>query len=58
MQKRLVRKEGMILGVCAGLGEYFEVDPTLVRLGFVVAVFGFGTGVLAYLIMAIVMPKE
>lgn len=57
MQKRLVRKEGKILGVCEGLGDYLEVDPTVIRIAFVVAVLGFGTGVLAYLIMALIMPK-
>ena len=58
MNKRLVRREGKLLGVCEGLGEYFGVDPTLIRLGFIIAVFGLGTGVLAYIVMAIVMPKE
>lgn len=55
--KRLTRKEGKLLGVCEGLGDYLEVDPTLIWLGFVIAVFGFGTGVLAYIVMAIIMPK-
>jgi len=55
--KKLTRKEGKFLGVCEGLGDYLEVDATLIRLGFIVAFFGFGTGLLAYIVMAIVMPK-
>ena len=39
-----------LAGVCGGLGEYFGVDPTLVRLAWVILVFCFGTGILAYLV--------
>ena len=56
---RTVGSEAMLLGVCGGLGKYFEIDPTLVRI--IVAlltVFSFGGLLLAYFIMAIVMPKE
>jgi phage shock protein C len=59
--KRLYRsrKNRMIAGVCGGLGEYFNIDPTLIRLAFVAAVlFGVGGGVLAYLIMMILVPEE
>ncbi|MBP9153185.1 MAG: PspC domain-containing protein [Flavobacteriales bacterium] len=55
--KKLTRKEGKILGVCAGLGDYLDIDPTVIRLGFLLLVFGLGTGVLLYLILAVVMPK-
>lgn len=57
--KRLYRSRSdrMIAGVCGGLAEYFGVDPTLVRLAFVVALF-YGPGPLAYLIMMIVVPEE
>ncbi|HZK66441.1 MAG TPA: PspC domain-containing protein [Chloroflexota bacterium] len=53
MVKRLYRSstERMLGGVCGGLGEYFNVDPTLVRLGFVVAALTTGIGFLAYPIM-------
>jgi phage shock protein C len=52
-------KERMIAGVCGGLGEYFGIDPTLVRLLFVVAtLFGGPMGPLAYLIFMIVVPNE
>lgn len=58
--KRLVkRKNGSVLdGVCAGIGEYLEVDPVLVRLAFVVAAFAGGAGIVAYIIAMIVMPDE
>ena len=54
------RKNRMIGGVCAGLGEYFGIDPTLMRVLFVLGVFlGFpGALGLIYLIMLIVVPDE
>jgi phage shock protein PspC (stress-responsive transcriptional regulator) len=49
----------MIAGVCAGLGEYLNMDPTVVRLLFVLGFFLTGPGILvAYLIMAIVVPEQ
>jgi phage shock protein C len=49
----------MVAGVCAGLGEYLNIDPTVVRLMFVLGFFLAGPGmVLAYIIMAIVTPEE
>jgi len=48
----------MIAGVCAGLGDYLNIDPTVVRLLFVVGFFLTGPGILvAYLIMAIIVPE-
>jgi len=54
------RTNRMIGGVCAGLGEYFGIDPTLVRVLFVVgSLLGFaGAFLLGYLIMLIVVPNE
>jgi phage shock protein C len=54
------KKNRMIGGVCAGLGEYFGIDPTLVRVLFVLGVFlGFpGALGLLYLILLIVVPDE
>lgn len=52
------RSERMIAGVCGGIGEYFDLDPTLVRLGFVIFSIPFPFMVLAYLIMMIVIPNE
>lgn len=59
--KKLYRSNSdkMIAGVCGGLGQYFSVDPTLIRLIFaLLVVFGVGSGILLYIILAIVMPLE
>ena len=60
MEKRIYRskKEKMIAGVCGGLAEYFNIDPTLVRLGWIIFALTFGTGILAYIICAFVIPEE
>lgn len=60
MNKRLYRsrKEKMIGGVCGGLAEYFEIDPVIVRILFVVAVFMGGSGFLAYIICWIIIPEQ
>ena len=47
----------MICGVCGGIAEYFSIDPTLVRLLFVACSIIFGSGVLAYIVAAIIMPE-
>lgn len=53
------RSNRMVAGVCAGLGNYLGIDPTVVRLLFVLAFFGLHGGLLlAYLIMAIVVPEQ
>lgn len=57
--QRLIRSERnrMLAGVCGGLGEHFGVDPTLVRVAFVLlGVFG-GSGVLIYLVMWLIVPN-
>ena len=58
--KKLYRSESnrMIAGVCGGLAEYFNIDPTIVRLGAVVLSLAAGGGVLAYIIAAIIIPKD
>lgn len=58
--KRLYRiEEGkMLCGVCGGIAEYFNIDPTLVRLGFAVVSCFAGGGILAYIIAAIIMPPK
>lgn len=48
----------MVAGVCGGIAEYFSIDPTLVRLGFIALSFMLGGGLLVYIIAAIVMPTE
>ncbi|OGC95872.1 MAG: hypothetical protein A2W25_03260 [candidate division Zixibacteria bacterium RBG_16_53_22] len=60
MPKKLYRsrKERMLAGVCGGLAEYFNVDPTLVRLATVALTLAWGTGILAYLIFWFVLPQR
>lgn len=59
MEKRLYRSNTnkMLGGVCGGIAEYFNVDPTIIRLAWVLFCALGGSGVLAYLIMAIVVPQ-
>lgn len=53
------RAERKMFGVCGGLGAYFGIDPTIVRILFVISVFAsFGLAVLAYILMAIIVPEE
>jgi phage shock protein PspC (stress-responsive transcriptional regulator) len=58
MVKRLTKGEKKIFGVCSGLADYLEIDPTLMRILFVIAFLGFGVGLLIYIIMAIIMPNK
>jgi len=58
MAKRLVKGEKKLFGVCSGLANYFDVDPTVMRALFVIAVLMAGTGVLAYIVLAIIMPDK
>lgn len=70
-EKKLLRKEGrimnkifrsrtqrMVAGVCGGIGEYFGIDPTIVRLGFVLLSLMVGGGLLVYILAAIILPEE
>jgi phage shock protein C len=60
--KRLYRSESdkQLAGVCAGFAEYFDIDPTLVRVGFIFITFvtGFFPGIFAYIVMAIITPTK
>jgi phage shock protein C len=59
--KRLYRskKERMLGGVCAGLGEHFDIDPTVIRLAWaVITVISIGTGILVYILAWIIIPEE
>ena len=60
MPKRLYRSkdERMIWGVCGGLAKYFDVDPTIIRLVAVLTLFLGLTGILIYIILAIIIPLE
>jgi phage shock protein PspC (stress-responsive transcriptional regulator) len=58
--KRLKRSltDKMVGGVCGGLAKYFDIDTTLIRLVFAFATVFAGTGILAYIVMWIIVPKE
>jgi len=48
----------MIAGVCGGLGEYFNLDPTLIRLIMVLLIFAYGIGLLIYVVGWIIIPEK
>ena len=60
MEKRLYKsnKNKMLAGVCGGIAEYFNIDPTLVRLGWAILCMFAGSGILAYIIAAIIIPQN
>ena len=59
MDKKLKKsKDKKLFGVCGGLAEYFDMDPTLVRVIVGVAGICWGVGIVAYIILALVMPNE
>ncbi|MCR4764859.1 MAG: PspC domain-containing protein [Bacteroidaceae bacterium] len=55
---RRSRTDKMVAGVCGGLGKYFALDPTILRVVFVLLLIFAGTGLLAYLVMWLVIPYE
>ena len=60
MEKRLYKSatDKKLDGVCAGIGEYLDIDPTLIRLLWAFATCFAGAGLLAYIIAAIIMPRK
>lgn len=60
MNKRLYKSKinKMICGVCGGIAEYFDIDPTLIRLGWAVFCTLGGSGIIAYIIAAIIIPDN
>ena len=58
--KRLYRsrENAMLAGVCGGIGEYFDIDPTIVRLAWVILGFCGGVGIWAYIIAAVIIPQR
>ena len=60
MEKKLYRdkKNEKIAGVCAGIAEYFKIDVTIIRLIWVLFVLCAGTGVLAYIVCALIIPEK
>ncbi len=59
-QKRIYRskKDRILCGVCGGIAKYLGIDPTIVRLLWVIITFGYGIGIVAYIVACIVMPIE
>lgn len=62
MEEKRLRKSSesrMICGVCGGIGEYFKIDPTVIRLIWVILSFcSVGTGILVYIIAAVIIPES
>jgi phage shock protein C len=61
VKKRLYRsrKEKIIGGVCGGLGEFFDVDPTIIRLLWaIMTILSVGAGIVAYLVAWIIIPER
>ena len=57
MKKLYRSRERVIAGVCSGIGEYFDVDPVLVRVIWIVLIFAAGGGIIAYLLAWIIIPE-
>ncbi len=60
MKKKLYKSpdQKILCGVCGGVAEYFEMDPTIVRLIWIALVLGVGIGFWLYIIAAIIVPKR
>ena len=60
MKKRLYKsdKDKKVCGVCGGIANYFDVDPTVIRLACVIFTLAGGSGLIAYIIAAIIMPED
>ncbi len=60
VDKKLYRskKDRIIAGICGGLGEYFNIDPVLVRVVFILLAFANGFGILLYIILMVILPSE
>ena len=59
IMKRITKSRNRVFaGVCGGIAEYLDVDPTIVRILWIFAVLGAGTGLLAYIICALLIPEN
>lgn len=60
MEKKLYRskKDQKLAGVCSGIAEYFHIDPTIVRLIWALFILCAGSGVLLYIVCALVIPEK
>ena len=52
------RDERIVAGVCGGLGEYFRIDPVIIRILWVSSFLALGTGIVAYIIAVLIIPEE
>ena len=60
MSKRIykIREKKMLCGVCAGVADYFDLDPTRVRVLWAAISLGYGIGVIAYILCAVIFPDK
>lgn len=60
MKKRFYKstRDRKLCGVCGGIAEYFNIDPTIVRLICAVICLAYGSGIILYIILAVVMPDD
>lgn len=62
MKKNLYKSEDdkKLDGVCAGIAEYFDIDPTIIRVGyaFITVITGIAPGLFAYLVLSVIIPKK
>jgi phage shock protein C len=59
MSKKLQRREGLLLGVCAGIGEHLGISPIIVRIVWILLTpFSIGINIVIYVIAALALPKE
>lgn len=60
MKRLYLSEDKKLVGLCGGIGEYFEVDPSIVRLGWIVITIltGIIPGIMAYIIAAIIVPRK
>ncbi len=54
----LSNRDYKISGVCGGIAEYLEIDSSLIRVGFIIFASMVGTGIFAYILMSLVIPRE
>ena len=58
MEKRLTKGDKVLCGVCSGVANYLEIDPTIVRIIWFIVTFAYGFGLLAYIAGALLMPEK
>ena len=60
MQKKLYKSNNdrKLVGVCSGIAEYFDIDPTIIRLAWVFGTLFAGAGIIAYIIAALIIPNK